>query len=742
MAFLALMTAVGAASAQSLPPARIGGTLTVNGQQVTQSNDPGYIFVVTRMDSTPYNPPAEDTDGLTSNNLYLINIPIKEAGTPGGAEPGETALLNVSINGERILISSPAEGKFTVGANGSITPVNIQGTRSGGGNQAPSADAGADQTVSPRATVYLDGAGSSDPDSGDVLTYRWTQVFGVSVTLSDDTAIAPTFTAPDVASGEETTLAFQLEVTDGDGLKDTDSVSIVVRGTTENLPPVANAGPDQTVAEGDFVTLDGSNSTDPDNGPGNGIQTYSWEQQSGTSVALSSTTVSQPTFTAPDVGPAGEALVFQLTVSDKAGATGIDTTTVNVTAANRPPVAVAGPNQTVGAGETVALDGSDSYDPDDGDSIAAYKWRQVGGIDVILSDTASARPTFTAPSAGTSGRSLLFELMVTDNGGLQHSDRTVVNVVPAGSMPPVADAGPDQTVAEGANVTLDGTGSNDPDGMILFHIWSQVGGTAVTLSDAKIARPTFFAPNVGPGNEILTFELTVVDDTGLADTDRVLVQVTFVGRSPVADAGPDQTASPGSTVRLDGSGSGDPDGQIVSYSWGQVRGAPVSLSDATAIRPVFTAPAASGGDTLVFELTVVDNDGLGATDRTTVMIPSAGDGPTADAGEDRIVEEGRSGILNGAGSFSTSDRIVAYFWRQTAGPGVKIEDSGAPKTTFFAPSVDADTLLLFELKVTDSMGRVDTDTVTMTVKDFGKGPGDEGGSCFIGTVMPSGNSMD
>lgn len=733
---IALVILPHTAPAQSLPPARIGGTLTVNGQQVTRGNDPGYMFVVTKSDGTPYNPPAEDTDGLSASNLYLINIPIKETGTPGGAEPGETARLNVSLNGQAVTISSPGGGQFTVGANGSITQIDIVGTRSGGGNQAPSADAGADQTVAAGAVVTLDGSGSSDPDPGDSISYKWTQVFGTAVVLSDDTDSQPTFTAPDVAAGEETTLAFQLEVTDTDGLKDTDSVSVTVGGQSENVPPVANAGPNQTVAEGDTVMLDGSNSTDPDNGPGNGIETYQWEQQSGTSVTLSDPTAAKPTFTAPNVGPGGEALVFELTVSDKEGATGIDTTTVNVSSVNRPPVADAGENQTVGEGNTVQLDGSRSYDPDNGDFIAAYQWRQVSGPDAILSNTTVANPTFVAPAAGSGGQSLLFELTVTDSGGLKHSDSTVVNIVSAGNMPPVADAGQDQTVTEGTLVTLDGTGSNDPDGTILYYIWSQVGGSAVTLSDAKIAQPTFFAPDVGSGGEILTFELTVVDDSSLADTDRVLVKVDFVGQAPVAEAGPDQTASPGTTVRLDASGSSDSDGQITSYFWAQLQGPSVTLSDATAVRPVFTAPAADTGAVLLFELTVMDNDGLRGTDRTRVTIPAAGSGPSADAGEDRYVDEGKSAILNGSRSFSTGAAIVAYRWRQIGGPGVDIEDANAAKTTFFAPAVNADTLVSFELKVTDSRGLSDTDDVSITIRDFGEGPGDDGSTCFIGTMLP------
>ena len=77
-------------------------------------------------------------------------------------------------------------------------------------------------------------------------------------------------------------------------------------------------------------------------------------------------------------------------------------------------------------------------------------------------------------------------------------------------MPPVADAGRGQTVAVGSLVTLDGTGSTDPDGDHLSFAWAQVAGFPVALSDPNTAQPTFVALNV-PGT--LTFKLTVSDGT-------------------------------------------------------------------------------------------------------------------------------------------------------------------------------------------------------------------------------------
>ena len=79
--------------------------------------------------------------------------------------------------------------------------------------------------------------------------------------------------------------------------------------------------------------------------------------------------------------------------------------------------------------------------------------------------------------------------------------------------PPIADAGDDQTVDEGTLVTLDGTGSFDPDGDALAFAWTQTVGPPVTLSDVTAAQPQFTAPPVGPPGETLRFALEVTDGT-------------------------------------------------------------------------------------------------------------------------------------------------------------------------------------------------------------------------------------
>ncbi|WP_430734932.1 PKD domain-containing protein [Halodesulfovibrio aestuarii] len=528
----------------------------------------------------------------------------------------------------------------------------------------------------------------------DGVTYEWAQTAGISVSISNATTANASFTMPDGAG----VMTFEITLTDAYGIKSAKSVSI-----KRDAPPVANAGPDQNVTEGDTVTLSGAGSSDP---MGETL-TYAWTQTSGTEVTLKKVTDSTYTFVAPVVPAAGESLVFQLKVTDPGGQSDTDDVTINVTYLNDPPVANAGPNQNVKTGDKVTLSGINSYDPDEG--ALTYKWEQTGGETVTLTDDTDVKPRFTAPDVTGA---LQFKLTVTDSGGLTSDDSVICNISTSSStkIAPIAEAGADYTVECGSSVTLNGLNSHARgDDYLVGYLWEVQSDSSksVTLSNSTAACTSFTAPSSAAR---IVFKLTVRAQSGLEDTDTVVINVTDAGTPPVANAGSDQSVSNGAVgVVLDASGSTAPGSSIVSYWWEQTSGLPVALSDIRASNPTFDAPSlASGCEALAFRLSVTNAEGM--TDSDTVIVNVDSDGallmptavPTSNVGAGKSVE-GATVILDAsASSASGTATLTSYSWTQVAGPMAPLSNPSAIAPTFVCPSTEVETTLVFELTVTDS----------------------------------------
>ena len=584
------------------------------------------------------------------------------------------------------------------------------------GNAPPVADAGADQSVYESTSVQLDGSASADSD-GSIDSYSWQQIdsSGYSVSLGDATSAQASFTAPAVAADAE--LTFELTVTDNDGAQD--SATVVV-GVIYNEPPVANAGTDQSVFEGDSVELGGSASSDSDGS----IDSYAWQQvdSSGYSISLSGANTAEPTFTVPVVA-ADTDLIFQLTVTDNLGKSSQANVTVSVIY-NNPPVANAGADRQVNEGASVQLNASASSDSDG--NIVSYSWQQVdsSGYSVSLIDADSANASFTAPDPVAADTDLIFQLTVTDSLGKSSQANTTVTVIY--NNPPVADAGADTQAYEGASVELDGSASSDSEdaASALGYLWQQVdsSGYSVALSNANRANASFTALDpVSASGANLTFQLTVTDSLGKSSSANVTVTIIY-NNPPVADAGSDQPVYEGDSVELDGSASSDVEDSSLSYLWQQVdsSGYSVTLNDADTDTPSFTAPnpVAVGGTSLVFQLTVSDSLGKSSASEVTVVI-IYNEPPTASAGNDRSAYEGTTVELDGSASSDSDGSIASYSWQQVDSSGytAALIDADSATPSFTAPEVAADASLSFQLTVTDDRGKTSAATVTVIALD-------------------------
>lgn len=308
--------------------------------------------------------------------------------------------------------------------------------------------------------------------------------------------------------------------------------------TAANDAPSANAGPDQVgVLEDALVTLDGTASSDPNGDP----LTFSWTQVAGSpTVTLSSGSAVSPTFTAPFVSGV-TTLTFELEVEDPLGLFDTDSVDITVANSNTPPVADAGDDTTIKEGALATLDGTNSFD-NESDPIN-YTWTQLSGTTVTLNLTDPEKPTFTAPS--TAVETLIFQLVTDDD--MESSvpspgtdatavDRVAVTIVE--NSAPVADAGSGQSKNEHSEVTLNGTGSFDPDGDGITYLWTQLSGSTVALDDDTSDTPKFIAPAVMSGGEALVFKLTVTDDDPInpkSDMDQVTINVLNINDPPSCD---------------------------------------------------------------------------------------------------------------------------------------------------------------------------------------------------------------
>ncbi|HVY74662.1 MAG TPA: PKD domain-containing protein, partial [Puia sp.] len=572
----------------------------------------------------------------------------------------------------------------------------------GNGNLAPTANAGADQTIQlPTAIATLTGKGT-DAD-GTIASYSWAKVSGPATGGILSAATSATTNITGLIQG---VYQYVLTVTDNQGATGTDTVQITVNAAAVvNQPPVAKAGSDITITlPTNSANLNGSSSSDPDGS----ITTYAWTKISGPSqYSLGNANAATTVLSNLVAG----VYAFQLKVTDNSGATALDTIQVTVKAAavvNQPPVANAGTDITLTLPANVTnLNGNASKDPDG--SIASYAWTRISG------------PTqFTIANAGAATTRLsnlvqgvyAFQLKVTDNSGASALDTVLVTVNPAAvvNQPPIANAGAGFSITlPTSSATLNGSASKDPDGSIAAYAWTQSSGP----STAAIASPSSASTTVsGLKQGVYIFQLQVTDNSGATATDTVTVTVNAAAnQSPVANAGTSKTITlPTNTVNLDGSLSADPDGSITGYSWTQVSGPSTAAFSGASTAKATASNLVAGVYT--FQLTVTDNQGATAKAQVKITVNNAAL-PVANAGANQTITLPTNSVtIDGSGSSAPSGSIVSYAWTESSGPStLALTNTVTNQLKNLVAGV-----YVISLTITDNSGNKASDSVVITVK--------------------------
>ena len=232
------------------------------------------------------------------------------------------------------------------------------------------------------------------------------------------------------------------------------------------------------------------------------------------------------------------------------------------------------------------------------------------------------------------------------------------------NQPPVAEAGSGQSVAVDSLVTLDGSGSSDADGDPLTYSWSFVlmpEGSTASLSAAGSVMPNFVADQPG------TYRVQLIVNDGQADSGPDVVEISTLNSQPTADAGAAQSVPVGTTVYLNGSGSSDPDGDLLTFAWSFVAfpgAAPPVLANATSATPSFDVDVP--GEYSI-RLIVTDVHGL-ASDPDIVTVSTVNSPPVADAGDDTTGFVGDTITLDGTDSTDVDGDPLTFLWSLSSRP--------------------------------------------------------------------------
>ena len=264
----------------------------------------------------------------------------------------------------------------------------------------------------------------------------------------------------------------------------------------------------------------------------------------------------------------------------------------------------AGPNQQVYTGQTIEFNGTTT---DNISAIVQVTWdfgdnsTSVNGSDPALLNT-----THIYSTSGVYNATLTVEFDST----LNMTETATATITVLQNTPPLANAGPDQfieqTSPEGANVTLNGTGSSDPDNDTLTYYWNWTGGSA------QGATPTVMLP---PGNTTVT--LTVSD--GLANSTDMVNIVVQDTTPPIISVGPnmavEQESHAGTEVTLNGTAT---DAVSTQFNFTWIENDTVLKTDVNATSTTLTYTFSLGNHTVTLDAT--DQAGNTGSANVTVSV--------------------------------------------------------------------------------------------------------------------------
>ncbi len=267
------------------------------------------------------------------------------------------------------------------------------------------------------------------------------------------------------------------------------------------------------------------------------------------------------------------------------------TTPANTNAA---PVAQTSGDITVRAGKTTQLDASLSTDSN-GDKLS-YTWTQVSGHTVELTDANTAKPSFIAPNLAGD---IVFNVAVSDGKLSSAQSPVTITILPTPALN--VNASGSKTVAHNKTATLEGSVSNVSSNEGLTFKWTQTGGVLVELSNADTATASF---NTGNKSGFAFFNVDVSSNNGGTGSKQIAVEIT--NTPPIAMAELNGTATAGQKVQLSAGNSKDADGDSLSYTWKQVAGEAVEITNAGSATASFVAP--NSATFLAFEVQVNDGE--------------------------------------------------------------------------------------------------------------------------------------